>query len=154
MGGERDEVYHWYGPVWTVQTWACEVFPELGRQLGIVGGQLTTPRCLRWSFSSRSFDFSRFLMDRILNLCVNIHMVNTLMQLDIQLMVPSAEELLRPYFQSLEGESVLGVRYVVPRAPSKKKLLTDVACGVILRTYTRSSDVVGPSRPRRSTWTT
>ncbi|KAH6831600.1 hypothetical protein C2S53_010575 [Perilla frutescens var. hirtella] len=74
--------------------------------------------------------------------------------LDIQLMVPSADELLRPYFQSSEGESVLGVRYVAPRAQSKKKLLTDVACCVILRTCTRSSDVVGPSRPRRSTRTT
>ncbi|KAH6807203.1 hypothetical protein C2S51_028311 [Perilla frutescens var. frutescens] len=125
MGGDKDEAYHWYGPVWIVQTWACEVFPKLGRQLGVVGGQLTTPRWLKWSFSSRSVDFSRFFNG----------------QLDIQLMMPSAEELLRPYFQSLEGESVLGARYVAPRAPSKKKLLTDVACRVILRTCTRLSDI-------------
>ncbi|KAH6775968.1 hypothetical protein C2S52_013529 [Perilla frutescens var. hirtella] len=111
---------------------AYEVFPELGRRLGVVGGQLTTPRCLKWSFSSRSVDFSRFFYG----------------QLNIQLMVPSADELLRPYFQSLEGDSVLGMRYFVPRAKSKKKLLTNVACRVIPRTYTRSSDVVGPSRPQ------
>ncbi|KAH6837255.1 hypothetical protein C2S53_003042 [Perilla frutescens var. hirtella] len=110
---------------WSVSlTWACEVFPELGRRLGVVGGQFTTPRCLKWSFSSRSSDFSR-LFDG---------------QLDIQLMVPSADELQRPYFQSSEGESVLGVRYVAPRAPSKKKLLTNVACRVIPRTCTRPSE--------------
>ncbi|KAH6764584.1 hypothetical protein C2S51_015833 [Perilla frutescens var. frutescens] len=75
--------------------------------------------------------------------------ISLLEVLDIQLMVPLADELLRPYFQSSEGESVLGVRYVAPRAPSKKKLLTNVACRVIPRTCTRSSDVVGPSRPLR-----
>ncbi|KAH6787184.1 hypothetical protein C2S52_006736, partial [Perilla frutescens var. hirtella] len=46
---------------WSVSlTWACKVFPKIGCRLGVVGGQLTTPRCLKWSFSSRSVDFSRF----------------------------------------------------------------------------------------------
>ncbi|KAH6831760.1 hypothetical protein C2S53_008379 [Perilla frutescens var. hirtella] len=129
MGPQGDGAYHWYGPVWVFQEWACEVFPEIVRHLGVPGGQMTTPRLLRWSFIAPSIDFSRFF-DR---------------QMDVQPMVPSAAELLTPYVQSLDGDSLLGVRYVVPRKVSKKKLLTGVARRVVPGTCKGISDVVNPT---------
>ncbi|KAH6823029.1 hypothetical protein C2S53_019872 [Perilla frutescens var. hirtella] len=95
---------------------------------------MTTPRLLRWSFIAPSIDFSRFF-DR---------------QMDVQPMVPSAAELLTPYVQSLDGDSLLGVRYVVPRKVSKKKLLTGVARRVVPGTCKGISDVVNPAPQRRS----
>ncbi|KAH6812366.1 hypothetical protein C2S51_026128 [Perilla frutescens var. frutescens] len=50
MDGKGSKQYHFYGPIWALQVWACEVIPELASEVGVHSGQLTVPRCLRWTF--------------------------------------------------------------------------------------------------------
>ncbi|KAH6807764.1 hypothetical protein C2S51_028872 [Perilla frutescens var. frutescens] len=42
MGGKGSGQYHFYGPIWALQVWACEVIPELASEAGVHSGQLTS----------------------------------------------------------------------------------------------------------------
>ncbi|KAH6812120.1 hypothetical protein C2S51_025882 [Perilla frutescens var. frutescens] len=44
--------------------WACEVIPRLARETGVHSGQLTVPRCLRWTFSRPATDPTTLLRMR------------------------------------------------------------------------------------------
>ncbi|KAH6776274.1 hypothetical protein C2S52_013835 [Perilla frutescens var. hirtella] len=105
MGGKGSGQYHFYGPIWALQVWACEVIPEFASEAGVHSGQLTVPRCLRWTFSLPATD-SATLLQR----------------------APSPEETATSYYMSMQLEpGAQSVRFVPARSGNKKKMLANVA---------------------------
>ncbi|KAH6770983.1 hypothetical protein C2S52_015786 [Perilla frutescens var. hirtella] len=136
MSGIDPGTYHFFGPLWALQTWAYEVIPQMGRQCAVPSGQIMRPRCLRWSFLRVVVDFSTFFDE----------------QLDpLVPMMPTPEELMTPYYQSVQEGNIFGVTYIVLRKPSKKKTLGALASQVLQVPMTCvETAAVGPSRPQRS----
>ncbi|KAH6804329.1 hypothetical protein C2S51_032576 [Perilla frutescens var. frutescens] len=121
MGGKGSGQYHFYGPIWALQ-----VIPELASEAGVHSGQLTVPRCLRWTFRLPATDPATLLQ--------RVSRVVTL--------VPSPEETTTSYYMSLQLEpGAQSVRFVPARSGNKKKMLANVAscCS------TSAEEVVPPS---------
>lgn len=138
MGGRGQGAYHFYGPIWILQVWACEVIPEFARQCGDGRGHHMMPRCLKWAFTCvPSFDFLSFFDGRFV----------------VVSMIPSPEEVLTSYYQTVTHErEILGVTYIVRRKISRKKILANLASRVIEIPMTCDATVaadVGPSRSQR-----
>ncbi|KAH6755409.1 hypothetical protein C2S53_013450 [Perilla frutescens var. hirtella] len=121
MGGKRFGQYHFYGPIWVLQ-----VIPELARETGVHSGQLTVPRCLRWTFSRPATDPATLLQraSRVVTL------------------VPSPEDTGTSYYLSMQLEpGAQSVRFVPSRSGNKKKMLANaVSCCSI-----SAGEVVPPS---------
>ncbi|KAH6770028.1 hypothetical protein C2S52_014831 [Perilla frutescens var. hirtella] len=48
--------YHFIGPVWALQIWACEAIPDLAGQIAQCIYPHPLPRCLRWFLVQSSID--------------------------------------------------------------------------------------------------
>ncbi|KAH6778306.1 hypothetical protein C2S51_009618 [Perilla frutescens var. frutescens] len=110
--------------IWTV--WAYEVIPELANEAGVHSGQLTVPRCLRWTFRLRATDPATLLQRAS----------------RVVMLVPSPEETGTSYYLSLQLEpGAQSVRFVPARSGNKKKMLANVAscCSTL------AEEVVPPS---------
>ncbi|KAH6815768.1 hypothetical protein C2S51_020588 [Perilla frutescens var. frutescens] len=126
IGRKGQGQYHFYGPIWALQIWACEVIPDLAREIGVHTGQLTLPRALRWTPRDPTTD-SRTLLQGSLR---------------VVSFVPSPEEMTTPYFMSMQLQAgAQSVRFVPSRSTNKKKLIANAAscCS------SSAVDVVGPS---------
>ncbi|KAH6774873.1 hypothetical protein C2S52_000148 [Perilla frutescens var. hirtella] len=109
--------------------WACEVIPELASEAGVHSGQLTVPRCLRWTFRLPATDPATLLQRAS----------------RVVMLVPSPEETETSYYLSLQLEpGTQSVRFVPARSGNKKKMLANVAscCS------TSAEEVVPPISPR------
>ncbi|KAH6812040.1 hypothetical protein C2S51_025802 [Perilla frutescens var. frutescens] len=118
--------YHFYGPIWALQVWACEVIPELASEAGVHSGQLTVPQCLRWTFSLPATDPTTLLQRAS----------------RVVMLEPSPEETTTSYYMSMQLEpGAQSVRFVPARSGNKKKMLANVAscCS------TSAKEVVPPS---------
>ncbi|KAH6778008.1 hypothetical protein C2S51_009320 [Perilla frutescens var. frutescens] len=126
MGGKGSGQYHFYRPIWALQVWACEVIPELASEAGVHSGQLTVPRCLRWTFSLPATDPATLLQRAS----------------RVVMLEPSPEETATSYYMSMQLEpGAQSVRFVPARSGNKKKMLANVAscCS------TSAEEVVPPS---------
>ncbi|KAH6761911.1 hypothetical protein C2S52_019344 [Perilla frutescens var. hirtella] len=111
MGGKGSGQYHFYGPIWALQVWACEVIPELASEAGVHSGQLTVPRCLRWTFSLPATDPATLLQRAS----------------RVVMLEPSPEEMATSYYMSMQLEpGTQSVRFVPARSGNKKKMLANV----------------------------
>ncbi|KAH6819809.1 hypothetical protein C2S53_007316 [Perilla frutescens var. hirtella] len=127
MGGKGSGQYHFYGPIWALQVWACEVIPELARETGVHSGQLTLPRCLRWTFSRPATDPATLLQRAVLT----CGYVGAISRGDGDFILP--EHAVGPGAQSM--------RFVPSRSRNKKKMLANAAACC----STSAEEVVPPS---------
>ncbi|KAH6790703.1 hypothetical protein C2S51_005709 [Perilla frutescens var. frutescens] len=126
MGGKGDGQYHFYGPIWALQIWACEVIPDLARVIAAHTGQLMLPRALSWTDIHPTVDARTLLHG----------------SLGVVSFVPSPEEMVTPYYRSMQLEAgARSVIFVPPRSGNKKKMIANAAtcCSSAI------VDVVGPS---------
>ncbi|KAH6832537.1 hypothetical protein C2S53_008836 [Perilla frutescens var. hirtella] len=107
IGGKGSGQYHFYGPIWALQ-----VIPELASETGVHSGQLTVPRCLKWTFSRPATNPATLLQrtSRVVTL------------------VPSPEETGTSYYLSMQLEpGAQSVRFLPSRFGNKKKMLANAA---------------------------
>ncbi|KAL6542505.1 hypothetical protein OROMI_024107 [Orobanche minor] len=89
-----DPGYHFYGNIYAIMIWACEVIPSLGSKCGIMLGAsfIQRPRCTRWKLKKLGhIDFTTFFDDEVLS--------------------PTHEEEEEPYMQSISDASSERVQY-------------------------------------------
>ncbi|KAH6766317.1 hypothetical protein C2S52_017300 [Perilla frutescens var. hirtella] len=121
MDGKGSGQYHFYGPIW-----AFQVIPEMASEAGVHSGQLTVPRCLRWTFSLSATDPATLLQRAS----------------RVVMLEPSLEETATSYYMSMQLEpGAQSVRFVPAQSGNKKKMFANVTscCS------TSAEEVVPPS---------
>ncbi|KAH6760417.1 hypothetical protein C2S51_017366, partial [Perilla frutescens var. frutescens] len=90
--------------------WACDVIPDLAREIGVHTGQLTLPRALRWTPRDPTADLRTLLQG----------------SLRVVSFVPSREEMATPYFRNMQLQAgAQSVRSIPSRSTNKKKMLAN-----------------------------